>query len=148
MRLTPEEQTYLDWLRAVDHYYRYPQRITNPVINPFPIHGPPQFIASVNRILEELRIYDPLAYQDAIGFLSKAEYDASLNSCSFAGGRFGIDGSDYTRFRYVFLHEVGHCIGMQNKNRPFYKPQFTLSGYRSEEEADAYAWEILAMLPS
>ena len=148
MRLSPEEQEYLDWLWSVDHYYRYPQRITNFSANPFPISGPQHFVASVNRILEELQLHDPLAYQDAIGFLPKAEYDESLNGCSFSGGKFGIDGSDYKRFRYVFLHEVGHCIGMQDKDKPYSKPHITFRGFRSEDEAYTYAWEVLANLPS
>lgn len=99
-----------------------------------PISGPPQFEQAVYRVLNELKANAPHRYQEVLEYLPKAEYDASLGGWSYSDGRFGIDGSNYGSFRWVFLHEVGHNVRGEQWNN------------WSEEAASTYANQVCTEL--
>lgn len=115
---------------------------------PLPVIGPPQFQKTVERVLTELREYVPHRFREALAFLPKAEYVERSEEYKFAGradGLFTLDGTghiplgngmyrknEYADFLYIFLHELGHCIGRTSATAP----------YHSEEEADAYAFLV------
>jgi hypothetical protein len=109
-----------------------------------PITGPPQFRESVERVLKELREEAPHRYREVLGYLPKAEYAPGNPFAGRSDGLFTIDGggdipmgnghhraNSYEYFRFVFLHEVGHNIAMQQKNDS------------SEEAANAYADKVV-----
>jgi len=107
--------------------------------------GPPPFMHSVYRVLNELRDKTPARYQEVVEHLPKVVFDSSLESAGRSDGRFSLDGSghiyrgggwytvnDYDAFRYIFLHEVGHNVcGKQRDDW-------------SEDAADGYAAMVIS----
>lgn len=110
---------------------------------PIEAHGNQPFLDSIQRVLDELREKAPYRYEEVIHFIPKAEYVPSMTG-TLAGrsdGLFSINGSGelragkwlntYEWYRFVFLHEVGHCV------------HTFLSNDHSETSADAYAKQVL-----
>jgi hypothetical protein len=84
-----------------------------------PIVGPPPFSSAVCRLLSELSERAPDRFQDVLTHLPMAVYDPSIRSVQADGradGRFAVDGRDYDRFRFAFLHEVGHNVAGKVRN--------------------------------
>lgn len=103
---------------------------------PFTIAGPPQFIDAVQRLVSEARELAPHRYREALEFFPHAFYTPERRH-EFAGrsdGLFSIDGSDYEFFRWVFWHEVGHCVCYHNNHD------------LSQESANAYADTVVREL--
>ena len=88
----------------------------------FAIEGPEHFQAAVYAVLQELLLRAPSRYDEALSYLPQAIYDISIlttrNAAGLSSGEFSIDGikDGHRWFRYVFLHEVGHCIAIANNN--------------------------------
>jgi hypothetical protein len=120
-----------------------------PVRTDLYVVGPPPFMHTVYRVLDELRAAAPRRYHEAVTYLPKAVFDSSLEVAGRADGLFAYDGSghidrgggwytynDYDAFRHTFLHEVGHNV--RGKQRDDW----------SEDAANEYAatviWELTA----
>ncbi len=108
------------------------------------IVGPPEFMCSTYRLLDELKDKAPNRYQEVIQYLPQAVYESYLfpSASGTSCGEFSLDGSGndigqvntYERFRFVFLHETGHNV-KTNQNHD-----------RSQEEADEYAHQVIREL--
>jgi hypothetical protein len=107
----------------------------------FLIDGPPAFIQSVEMVLSELKQKNPFRYDEALTYLPRAIYDPALNFSypgrhhwqGLSNGHFGYDGTNakYKSFRFIFLHEVGHCVHKKQKK------------INTEATANAYAHMVL-----
>ena len=136
--------------------YRYEKKLRLGLLNkpPFwcrtslPIQGHAQFRASVEQVLQELREHVPHRYREVIEYLPRAVYNPSSSYDGLSDGSFSLDGSgisrsvgggrytrnDYERFRFVFLHEVGHNVHGELYND------------WSQDAANAYAQQVIAEL--
>jgi hypothetical protein len=102
-----------------------------------PVVGPPAFTFAVCRVLSELSERAPHRFREALIHLPMVIYDPSIRSVQADGradGRFAVDGCDYDRFRFAFLHEAGHNVAGRVRND------------WSEDAADDYAHAVVAAL--
>jgi hypothetical protein len=101
-----------------------------------PISGPPEFVRAVRQILGELHSRAPHRYAEVLRALPMAKFvagdPATTGYMARSDGLFLTKGEDYSSFRYIFLHEVGHNVGrlMHQDN--------------SEQFANDYANRVLA----
>lgn len=97
-------------------------------------------------MLDELKQKATYRYLQVLRYFPKAKYDSFIQATGRSDGRFSRDGTghmplgeewvrpnDYAWFRFVFLHEVGHCLGRNDEDDP----------YQSEETADTYALQVI-----
>jgi hypothetical protein len=84
------------------------------------IEGPPRFTEAVTRLLQALRTNSPQRYQEVLCAFPSVRYDPETlrrdhpdGAVARADGLFGIDGSDFGYFAWIFLHEVGHQIARE-----------------------------------
>lgn len=120
---------------------RFPDRDLLPI----EAHGNTQFVQDVERVLEEAQQFCRRAYQDALAYLPKAEWNphdprfAGTNYAAWADGVFRYDTRTYPRgytgFRHGFWHEVGHNVDADCSG--------TDAG---QARADAYADDVVARI--
>jgi hypothetical protein len=109
--------------RVLERRKKYSDAAGLPLRTDLHIVGPPPFMHSVYRVLDELKEKSPRRYSEAVTYLPEAVFDSSLQLAGRADGRFSLDGSghidrgggwysrnDYDSFRHTFLHEVGHNV--------------------------------------